>query len=212
MTHAITLRHAAPSVPAPRRSRRQRAGAYNAGVTLEALADEGLVAEVSRGSEEALRQLYRRHATAVFSLARRMLRDEEAAEEVVQDVFLKLWQRAGDYAAARGGLSSWLLTIAHHATVDAIRRRSLRQTVPVEERELEAAPDARDVAGTAIDRAGIDRALATLEPADRRLVETAYYEGLSHSQIAKATGMPLGTVKTRIRLALLRLRKELVEW
>ena len=212
MTHAMTLDHSALSAPRPAPARPAADGGYSARVTLEALADEGLVAEVARGSEEALRQLYRRHATSVFSLARRMLRDDETAEEVVQDVFLKLWQRAGDYAPARGGMTAWLLTIAHHATVDAIRRRSLRQTVALEEGELEAKPDARDVAGDAIDRAGIGRALAVLEPDDRRLVETAYYEGLSHSQIATATGMPLGTVKTRLRLALLRLRKELVEW
>lgn len=212
MTHVITLSHIAPRTPPPAPGRLEPGAGYSARVTLEALADEGLVTEVARGSEEALRLLYRRHATSVFSLARRMLRDEETAEEVVQDVFLKLWQRAGDYAPARGGMTAWLLTIAHHATVDANRRRSLRQTVVLEDGELETKPDARDIAGDAIDRAGIGRALAVLEPVDRRLVETAYYEGLSHSQIATATGMPLGTVKTRLRLALLRLRKELVEW
>jgi RNA polymerase sigma-70 factor, ECF subfamily len=174
------------------------------------LSNELLMLEVGACSEIALRELYARFSKQIFSLARRMLRDESAAEDVTQDVFVKIWQKSLDYSSLKGAVSTWIMTIAHHSAVDAIRRRATHETVLLEDGELERYPI--EHGDDRLEQVTVSRALETLEPGERGLIELAYFEGLSHSQLAARTGIPLGTIKTRLRVGLQKLKTALGEW
>ena len=174
------------------------------------LSNELLMLEIASCSEMALKELYARFSKQIYSLARRMLRDESAAEDVTQDVFVKIWQKALDYMQSKGSVSTWVMTIAHHSAVDAIRRRSSHETVVLEEGELERYAD--EHSDNRLEQVTVSRALAALEPGERGLIELAYFEGLSHSQLATRTGIPLGTIKSRLRLGLQKLKDALGEW
>jgi RNA polymerase sigma-70 factor (ECF subfamily) len=188
-------------------------GVHNGSVTLLEEQDDVTLLEIIRrndrgGAEAALEALYRRHSRNVYSLARRIVRDEAATEEIVQDAFMKLWKNAGVFDASRGSLSTWLLTITHHASVDHLRRVTSKPVSYPEDPVLEAIPDntkRHDHLETVI----LDAALTRLRPEERELIELAYYEGLTHAQTAARTGLPLGTVKTRLRATLARLRDHL---
>jgi RNA polymerase sigma-70 factor, ECF subfamily len=174
------------------------------------LSNELLMLEIAACSEVALKELYKRFSKQIYSLARRMLREESAAEDVTQDVFVKIWQKALDYSNLKGAVSTWVMTIAHHSTVDAIRRRATQETVVLEDGELERYPVEHD--DERLEQVTVSRALESLEPGERGLIELAYFEGLSHSQLATRTGIPLGTIKTRLRLGLQKLKAALGEW
>ena len=181
-------------------------------MTLENLSDSELVTHIAAGSEAALCEVYDRFSRLIYSIARRILRDNGEAEDVVQDVFVKLWAHALDYKATHGSVSTWLMTITHRTAIDQLRRRSVRATVDVEERELLAHPDPKPSTDLLLDRIGLSGALGSLKPEERELVELAFLEGLSHSQLVERTGMPLGTIKTRLRSGLVKLREVLGEW
>jgi RNA polymerase sigma-70 factor (ECF subfamily) len=179
--------------------------------------DEQLMDGVRSGDGQAVAVLYDRYNMLVFSLALRMLNDREGAEELVQEVFLRAWRQAGTYQPTLGRLSTWLLGITRNLAVDEMRKRGVRpQRADGEaaQEQLEMLPSsefddpARQV-GLADQRAEIQRALEVLPPAQRRVIELAYYSGLSQSEIAAALGDPLGTVKTRMRLATQKLREQL---
>jgi RNA polymerase sigma-70 factor, ECF subfamily len=174
------------------------------------LSNELLMLEIAASSEAALKELYKRFSKQIYSLARRMLREESAAEDVTQDVFVKIWQKALDYSSLKGAVSTWVMTIAHHSTVDAIRRRATQETVILEDGELERYPVEQE--DDRLEQVTVSRALESLEPGERGLIELAYFEGLSHSQLATRTGIPLGTIKTRLRLGLQKLKAALGEW
>ena len=174
--------------------------------------DEYLIYAIGARNEDALRELYARYSRSAFSLARRIMRSETDAEDVTQEVFVKVWQKALDYAPARGTVSTWLMTIAHHATIDALRRRSSRDTVQTEDGELERAPDTRLDVDNTLENVMVTEAMNSLTDEERLLIDLAYFEGLSHSQLATRTGLPLGTIKSRIRVGLQKLRQTLGEW
>lgn len=181
--------------------------------------DEQLMKGVQAGDGQAVAALYDRYNMLVFSLALRMLNDREGAEELVQEVFLRAWRQAGTYQPALGRLSTWLLGITRNLAVDELRRRGVRPQradgeAAQEHLETLPAPEFDDPAvqaGRADQRAEIQQALDTLPPAQRTVIEMAYYSGLSQSEIAAALGDPLGTVKTRMRLATQKLREQLQE-
>ena len=181
-------------------------------MVLEKLNDAELVMHIAAGSEAALCEVYDRFSKLIYSIARRILRDTGEAEDVVQDVFVKLWAHALEYKATHGSVSTWLMTIAHRTAIDQLRRRTVRATVDIEERELLAHPDPKPNTDLLLDRIGLSGALATLKPEERELVELAFLEGLSHAQLVERTGMPLGTIKTRLRTGLVKLREVLGEW
>jgi RNA polymerase sigma-70 factor, ECF subfamily len=158
-------------------------------------------------AETALGILYRRYSRMVYSLARRIVRDEAATEEIVQDAFMKLWKNAGVFDASRGSVSTWLLTITHHASVDHLRRVNKPVSYP-EDSMLEAIPD-NTKPHDHVETVMLDAAMTALKPEERELIELAYFEGLSHAQMASRTGLPLGTIKTRLRATLARLRERL---
>jgi RNA polymerase sigma-70 factor (ECF subfamily) len=191
--------------------------------------DAALVREVAAGSEAALATLYDRHADAVYAAACRLTADRQVAEEVVQETFLALWNRAELYDPAAGSLAAWLHTIARNRTVDRLRaagRRpnliALSSAAGIDEdgtAALERIVSAGDVLGganlgpgpegsveAAELRATVQDALAAMPAQERTVIELAYREELSQSEIAERLGWPLGTVKTRTRRALLRLR------
>lgn len=162
-----------------------------------------LLRRIEAGDRAALADLYDQHAPLVNSLCLRILRDRAEAEEVLQEVFLQAWRQAGRYDPARGSVTSWLAVIARSRALDRLRRRAARREAP------EAAiPVEVEVPRTA-EAIAVRDALQALPPSQRRALELAYYEGLTQVEIAERTGEPLGTVKTRMRTALLRLREAL---
>lgn len=188
-----------------------------AGVSLvmaqEGVPDEVLVARLRKQDSEALEILYDRHARPVFSLALKMLGDVTAAEEIVQEVFLKLWRNPDRYVAGRGRFLSWLLGVTHHRAVDEIRSRRLhairRAGGDAEQEALQVPdtdPDPADLAVVLVQQESLKRAMDSLPAEQREVIDLAYFRGMTHSEIAAELNEPLGTVKTRVRLGLQKLR------
>jgi RNA polymerase sigma-70 factor (ECF subfamily) len=167
--------------------------------------EEALLRRVARKDERAFRAIYDRYARSVYSLALGLLRDSTRAEEVTQEVFLAIWRGAAGFDADRGRARTWILSLAHHRTVDAIRRQRLRDTEPLDP-ALPAPSDAADDAIRGVESARVRDALARLSPVQREAIGLAYYGGYTQEEIARRVGVPLGTVKTRMRDGLLRLR------
>jgi RNA polymerase sigma-70 factor (ECF subfamily) len=164
---------------------------------------DGLIA----GSDDALRTLYARFSRPVYTMGLRLLGTREAAEELTQDVFVTAWRKAARFDPARGRLSTWLMTISHNLAVDRLRRETgvTRPTLVLVD-EVPDAPGA-DQEDLVIERDAAMRALSSLSEAERRLLARAYFRGLTAREIAEADGIPLGTVKTRLRAALIKVRK-----
>ncbi|HXF56168.1 MAG TPA: sigma-70 family RNA polymerase sigma factor [Actinomycetota bacterium] len=158
------------------------------------------------GDEQAIRVLYARFGRSVYTLGLRLLGSTEAAEELTQDVFLAAWRKAGRFDPSRGRLSTWLMAIAHNLAVDRLRheRGGRRPTLVLVEDVPQ--PLAADEEEAVLDRDRARRALAGLSQAERRLLSRAYFLGWTAREISEADGIPLGTVKTRLRAALLKLR------
>lgn len=171
-------------------------------------ADRSLVTRIVRGDGASLAELYDAHGTAVYSLALRILKTPNDAEEVVQEVFAQAWRQAGRYDPARATVAGWLLMMTRARALDALRARVARPDAhrPVELPELPAAPsqEAEMITEEAVAR--VKHALGALDDPFRVPLELAYYDGLSQSEIAARLQQPLGTVKTRMRTALSRLR------
>ena len=173
-------------------------------------ADLRLVGRLASGDLDAAGELYDRHAGKILALARRILRDEGDAEDVVQEVFSQAWQQAGRYDPSRGAVAAWLLTVGRSRAIDRLRARRARPENLMDERavlnvvDLGQTQDQQILSAEQIAR--VRAALDELPVLQRVAIELAYYEGLTHAEIAARLEQPLGTVKTRIRLALLKLR------
>jgi RNA polymerase sigma-70 factor, ECF subfamily len=169
-----------------------------------------LLAAIAAGDRDAFSRFYDLTASMAFGLIRRVLRDPEAAAEVLQEVFWQVWQDAPRYDPTRGTPEAWLVMRAKTRAIDrlrSIRRRDRTFVAPVDESVAQRSPDqAPNPAVAAEDRSLIQTALAQLPEPQRRVIELAFFEGLTHSEIATRLGEPLGTVKTRARLGLDRLR------
>jgi RNA polymerase sigma-70 factor, ECF subfamily len=190
-------------------NRRGRSSAVPAATRLE---DAALLGRVADGDEAALEAVYQRYGAACYRLARRLIGDTQLAEDVVQQVFLALWQ-GGGYDPARGAVSTWLMSITHHKSVDMLRRdkgRRQRMSSDQELFELEAAGPGPAEAAWARLRAERTRAALRELPVDQReVLLLAYYGGYTQREIADITGLPLGTVKSRTFQAMQRLRRSL---
>jgi RNA polymerase sigma factor (sigma-70 family) len=175
-------------------------------------ADRAVLARVSAGELNALDELYERYRTMAYSIAYRITGDATLAEDVVQEAFLGAWRNAARYVEGRGSVKTWLLSIVHHRSVDAVRRRRPTTELPEREDLPPAAltlPDIwPEVAGN-LDREAVLGALAGITTVQREAIELAYFGGLTQQEIAERTGTPLGTVKSRMRLGLLSLRRAL---
>jgi RNA polymerase sigma-70 factor, ECF subfamily len=169
-----------------------------------------LVAALRRRDERALAELYDRYGHAVYALALRITADSGAAEEISLDSFWQLWQQAERYDVAQGSLLNWLLTIARSRAIDRVRALGTRKrTQATDITEVNGVRPPEEIAELSERRHLVREALETLSPAQRTALSLAYYEGLSHSQIADRLQEPLGTVKTRIRQAMSVLRRAL---
>lgn len=174
--------------------------------------DAQLVADIADGDEAALEALYQRYGGACYRLSRRILDDQQLAEDVVQQVFLALWQ-GGGYDRSRGAVSTWLMSITHHKAVDVLRREAGRRKRLAGDQELveieAAGPGPADVAWARLRAERTRTALRGLPPEQREVLLLAYYGGYTQREIADMTGLPLGTVKSRTLLAMQRLRTRL---
>lgn len=177
------------------------------------VSDAALVVAIGRYRQDALAEAYRRHAGAVFGLAKRLLNDQARAEEIVQEVFLRLWNDPDRFDADRGSLRSYLLAQCHGRSVDVIRSESSRRAR--EDRTAkEAAEVGYDVAHEVLDMAlagHVREALGRLPDGERRAIELAYFGGRTYREAADELGEPEGTVKSRIRAGLKRLRSDLTD-
>lgn len=173
--------------------------------------ERALSDRLARGDREALSAIYATHASVVLAVVQRLLRNRAEAEEVVQETFLEAWRRAAHYQPERANLAAWLVTIAKSRSIDRLRARgTVERTLDVERRaapEASKAPD--EVLDAARARSVVRAHVARLPVEQRSLLELAWDEGLSQSEIAAKTGLPLGTVKTRTRAALLTLHEGL---
>jgi RNA polymerase sigma-70 factor (ECF subfamily) len=179
------------------------------------LSDAQLLALIARGENWALTDIYDRYVRLVFSHALKILNDRASAEEIVQQVFTKVWRGARDYRAERGKFSTWVINIARHQCIDELRRRRARPIMESgDELQLSGRASADDTAEAAQDTFEQQRVRTALRqiPAEQRIViELVFYGGLTHQEIALRCHAPLDTVKTRLRLGLQRLRPILQE-
>jgi RNA polymerase sigma-70 factor (ECF subfamily) len=185
--------------------------------------DNLLVDAIANGDARALEVIYERYSRGVYSLALRLLLDSANAEDVVQETFLKLWRQPAAYQPERGRLLPWLLGVAHHHAVDVLRRRQLEQRhrVPAPPRPngdgladlveslglVSSEEDPQLSAGAVDQRTAVGRALGALPLEQRVPIELAYYRGMTQFEVSTLLGVPLGTIKTRMRLGLQQLRK-----
>jgi RNA polymerase sigma-70 factor, ECF subfamily len=182
---------------------------------LTRLADEDLLTLIERGDADAFEVIYERHSRVAFSLAFRLLGDRPSAEDLVQDAFLAVWRGAGSYSSTRGSVRNWLLSILHNRGVDRLRTLAAmtRRQEALEQAELRR-PDEPDAAALGIGQAlagSVREELSTLPGEQFEVLKLAYYGGFTHLEIAEMLELPLGTVKSRMRLGLDRLRRGLGE-
>jgi RNA polymerase sigma-70 factor (ECF subfamily) len=168
-------------------------------------ADLAIVTGLKTGDQSAMAELYDRYSSVVYAVALRVLGDTGAAEDVLQEVFLQLWRNPSAFDAARGSLASWLAVVTRNRAIDSLRKR--RPETDIEDVVLSVAPDLAAEADRARVAEKVRGALGGMAAAQRSALEMAYWQGMSHSEIAEKTGEPLGTVKTRIRAGLMALRK-----
>ena len=175
--------------------------------------DNVLMRRVAEGDEQALALLYDRYAATVLGIALKMLHQRESAEEVVQEAFWRVWQRAATFDASRGNFAPWLFGISRNLCIDALRRRRSRPQPVYEDPErpwlAEISDESIDVEASvwlADQQRVVRAALQELSTEQREALELAYFSGLTQREIAEQLGNPLGTVKTRVRLGLLKLR------
>lgn len=172
--------------------------------------DAALIQKIVQRDESALAALYDRYASLLSSLLNRILRDTQASEEILQDVFYQLWRNAAQFDPARGSLPGWLAVIARNRAISRLRRHNpsegdeLLETTVIVPANLENALAQQQLLGR------VKGALENLSSEQRAAIELAYFEGLTHSEIASKTGDPLGTVKTRIRSAVESLKRNLL--
>lgn len=182
-------------------------------VDYSSLDDAKLMDLIARSHAGALGELYDRYGRLVFSLAANSVGDYRTAEEITQDVFVRVWERAGSYQVERAKVSTWLTSIARHRAIDQLRRRGARPeqyTVPWVETEpdsLAANGNPQEAAQLAMEREQVRSALAQLPEEQRQVLALAYFQGYTQQQIADTLDQPLGTVKTRVRLAMQKLRQ-----
>lgn len=186
-----------PNTPAPRSFDRTGGGS--------SLEDLGLLSEIQSGSQDAMTAFFDRYSRMVYSVALRVLNDSGEAEDVMQEIFIQVWQNPGAFVSGRGSLGGWLVVVARNRAIDKLRRR--RPSDPVELFALPSSTNLAQESERALLLEKIQAAMANLPEEQRKSVELAFFEGLSHSEIAEKTGEPLGTIKTRIRLALIAIRK-----
>ena len=172
----------------------------------KAAVDAAAVARVARGDTVALRELYDRYGRVVYSFAYRLTHDPTLSEECVQDVFVALWRRAADFDPTRAKLTTWLFIVARNRAIELGRQKARRPELRPDPEPAGSSPDPADLVAVADEAQRVAEAVAELPEEQLAVLRLSYFDGLSHSEIAEVIGIPLGTVKGRMRLALERLR------
>ncbi len=167
--------------------------------------EAALITRMRAGDENAMADLYDRYSGIVYGVALRVLGNTTAAEDVLQEVFLQLWRKPQTFDAGRGRLAPWLAVIARNRAIDLLRKLPLEEDI--DELPISTGVNLEDAASQRLALEKVRGVLAQLPPEQRKALEMAFFEGLTHTEIAGKTGEPLGTVKTRIRSGLLALRK-----
>ena len=167
--------------------------------------DSDLLGKVQRGDEQAMAALFDRYSKIVYSVALRVLRDPALAEDILQEIFMQVWRSPAKFIATRGSLGGWLAVVTRNRSIDSLRRK--RPTEQVEEMQIASSQNLGDDAERNLMMEKARVVILQLPAEQRKTLEMAFFDGLTHSEIAEMTGDPLGTVKTRIRSALLTLRK-----
>jgi RNA polymerase sigma-70 factor (ECF subfamily) len=191
-----------PSNPKPSDNRTS-----NSETEIGAVDDTTMLTRIGQRDENAMEAVFRRYSGPVYSVALRVLRDTGQAEDILQEVFLQLWRKPAAFVQNRGSLGAWLVVIARNRAIDVLRRR--KPSDSVDDVVLTSPINVADEAERNIAMQRVRGVIANLPEEQRRTLDLAYFEGLSHTEIASRTGDPLGTVKTRIRQALITLRKAL---
>ena len=175
--------------------------------------EAALLARIGEHDERAIEALYERYAGPLYSLAYKVTGADRFAQDVVQEVFVAVWNNAGRFDASRGSLSSWLFSLARHKAIDLVRREAnvRRHTADVDLEFEEFSDDVDQEAWLRVRRDAVRAAMASLPEPQRIALELAFFRGLTHVEVSESLGIPLGTAKTRIRSALLRLRDVLGE-
>jgi RNA polymerase sigma-70 factor (ECF subfamily) len=171
--------------------------------------DHELIKRLVERDGDALSELYDRYSALVYSVALRVLRDTGAAEEILQDIFYSLWEKAARFDATRGSLAGWLLVMSRNRAISRLRRRGPEQSEDMEQMTVAFPAWIEQDLGQRALLATAQKAITDLADGQREAIELAYFEGLTHSEIAQRTGQPLGTIKTRVRTALEILKKTL---
>ena len=180
-----------------------------AAATDQRISDWSLIERVVARDETALAALYDRYSGLLCGILNRILRDAQAAEEILQDVFFQVWRNAAQFDPARGSIAGWLVVAARNRAISRLRRRNLGETEELVENTVVLPTNIETEAAQKEMMGKVRTALADLSKDQQQAVELAYFEGLTHSEIAARTGDPLGTVKTRLRSAVESLRKKL---
>jgi RNA polymerase sigma factor (sigma-70 family) len=181
------------------------------------LSDEALLTAIAGGAVWAMESLYDRYNRILYSLAYRIVADQQIAEDLLQEAFLSIWKRSSTFSPQSGAARNWLISIVHHRAIDylrRVRRRSVLQEAPLAEidiDELTAFPDVWDEAWRSVQSSQLRAALMKIPTEQRLVIELAYFQGWSHTEIAQGTETPLGTVKARMRLGLQHLKRILFE-
>jgi RNA polymerase sigma factor (sigma-70 family) len=182
---------------------------------LSAARDRQLLRRIQGGDEEAFRTLFAAYGPSAMALASRVLRQAHLAEEIVQEAFLALWLSTELYDERRGSVKAWLMTMVHHRAVDSVRREETQRRRADElmggmrEETDDPSGDVVEAVAASGERAAVRAALDALPPEQREVLGSMYFDGLSQSQVAERTGIPLGTVKSRALLGMRRMRSEL---
>lgn len=178
-------------------------GAILVPVTTDPIA---LLGSVAKGNEQALAALYDAYSAALYGVVARMVEKEELAQEILQDTFVRIWRNAVDYDSSKGRPFTWMMNIARNRAIDALRSAEVKRSASIRSLDGHVYRVGQDATGEAMDKADVRSALDRLRPEHRELIEMAYFNGFSQQEIADGTGLPLGTVKSRTRSALMELR------
>jgi RNA polymerase sigma-70 factor (ECF subfamily) len=168
-----------------------------------------MLAKVATGDRDAFEDIYRRTSVKLFGVCLRILPVRQEAEEALQEVYLSVWQRAGSFDMARGSAMTWLITLARNRAIDRLRAKGRIMTAPIELADdvPDNAPDATSLIAASQDERRLAHCMSTLDGGDAGLIHHAFFEGLTYADLATRASTPLGTVKSRIRRALLKLRE-----
>jgi RNA polymerase sigma-70 factor, ECF subfamily len=200
-----------PGPEAARYTRLRYGGLSTAAACEATVEDTELLARIAAGDQHAIEILHERFAPRMYSVAMRVTRSERLSQEAVQDAFMAVWQDPLRFDPARGSLGPWMYTLARYKAIDAVRREAAvkRQTAEVDLELYEAPDDVHDKVWRGLRRRRLNDAISGLPEDQRRALSLAFIQGLTHVEVAEREGIPLGTAKTRIRTALLRLRASL---